>query len=279
MYSPMQFFDLPQQLRIVTARHGMLLVNLQDHFIGQAIAAYGEYSETELNMILQYLPAGRDVVEIGANMGSHSLPLAKVAATQGRRLMAIEPQPVIFQQLCANLAINHIHNAIALNMACSESASNLYFSRQDYSAVGNFGGVALRLQGKADDERIAAQPLDELLDNSWDVGLLKIDVEGMERVVLLGAQQTISRCRPVIYLENDQPDKSRALIEQLWQIGYKIWFHLPPLFNPDNYAQRAENMYDDKVSINMLCLPEELANLPEATCVNDSAWHPLNSNV
>jgi FkbM family methyltransferase len=51
-------------------------------------------------------------------MGIHTVPLAQALQEQGRRLVAFEPQPVIFQQLCANLALNGLMNVTAWPFAC-----------------------------------------------------------------------------------------------------------------------------------------------------------------
>jgi FkbM family methyltransferase len=271
----MQFIDLPNSLRLVMARHGVMLVNLNDEYMGYGLSVYGEYCQHECDFLLQWMPAGRDVVEVGANIGCLSLPIAKALAEQGRRLMAIEPQPVIFQQLCANLSLNHVRNVVTVHKACAPERTTLHFARQDYDQAGNFGAVRLRDQATEGDESVEALPLDHMLDGSWDVGLLKIDVEGMESAVLQGASSTIARCRPVIYLENDQPEKSRALIEQLWALDYRLWFHLPTLFNANNFAEKTENLYPTLVSVNMLCLPNEYPSAPNDEPLQDAQWHPL----
>jgi hypothetical protein len=58
-------------------------------------------------------------------------------------------------------------------------------------------------------------------------------------------------------VENDRLDRSQALIEWLWSKQYRPWWHLPPLFNPDNFFGRAENLYGGLLSCNMLALPRE----------------------
>jgi hypothetical protein len=88
---------------------------------------------------------------------------------------------------------------------------------------------------------------------------LKIDVEGMEAEVLRGAAATITRCRPALYVENDRRERSAALIALIGGQDYAMWWHLPPLFVPDNFAGEAADDFPGIVSINMLCLPRERA--------------------
>lgn len=259
------------------ARHGWMLINLQDHYMGHAIATYGEYSQLETEFILQWMPAGRDVVEVGANMGTISLPLAQACAEHQRRLMVIEPQPVIFQQLCANLALNGLRNVQAIHGACSQQATQLYFQRPRYDQPGNFGALSLRSEALKGDETIEAKPLDDWIDDSWDVGLIKIDVEGMESLVLQGASRILQRSSCVLYVENDQPSRSQALIEQLWALDFRVWFHLPPHFNPANFAGQQHNLFPNTVSVNMLCLPPNHPQCPAEPPISDSTWHPLTA--
>jgi hypothetical protein len=82
--------------------------------------------------------------------------------------------------------------------------------------------------------------------------LIKIDVEGMEGEVIAGAVRTIRQFRPLLYVENDREEKSAALIQQIMDLDYRLYWHLPPLFNPQNYFAAADNVFRGIVSINML---------------------------
>ena len=280
----MQHIDMAPPYRLVFGRHGPTLVNLQDVYVGNAIATYGEYGELEFDFMRKLIQPGRDAVEVGANMGSHTVPLAREVAAHGRRLLAVEPQPVVFQNMCANVALNRLLNVHTENCACADSPGWLSFDTPDYTATGNFGGVSMQapavpragMQRVQNVQNVRSVPLDDLLDETWSVGFLKIDVEGFEQQVLQGARNTIARDRPFIYLENDRVEKSRDLIEWLWTAGYKIWFHMPQLFNPQNFAQNGENLYGNIVSVNMLAVPVDTqVDIGEAP-LSDSTFHPLS---
>jgi len=81
---------------------------------------------------------------------------------------------------------------------------------------------------------------------------MKIDVEGMERNVLQGARSTIENFKPALYVENDRSKKSAALITYLESIHYDLYWHRPPMFNPDNFEGNSEDIFKGIVSINML---------------------------
>ena len=261
--------------RIVGGLHGSFLVNENDFFIGRAMQLYGEYSEYEWQILSAFAGSGRDAVEVGANIGTHTVPLARLLQRRGRRLVAIDAQRVVFQLLCANIALNGLMNVQAENIACSNVAGWVSFDEPDYASLGNFGAV--EMTEREGGHRVRAIPLDELLPGSMDVGLIKLDVEGFEQKVLEGARNTIKRCHPVIYLENDRVESSRSLIELLWSMNYEMWWHRPWLYRPDNFRGNVENIYGEIVSINMLAAPKEMRlNVGGAAeKVTDSSRHPL----
>ncbi|MDR2452924.1 MAG: FkbM family methyltransferase, partial [Candidatus Accumulibacter sp.] len=263
--------------RIVRARHGWMLANPNDFYIGRALLEYGEYGEIESGFLHRCLFKPGRVVEVGANMGSHTVGLAKAAAAKGEEMMVFEPQPVVFQNLCANLALNGLRNVRAWPFACGDETGMVSFPEQDYGRPGNFGGVAMS-HAQEGPGRIAAPcvRLDDFLGEGA-VALIKIDVEGFELAVLRGADETLRRWRPVLYVENDRVNESKALIEWLWSRGYRLFWHVSPLFNPDNLFGKSANDYGNVASFNMVCIPEELvrSELSGLDEIVDSSKHPL----
>jgi FkbM family methyltransferase len=233
-------------------RHGYVLYNRNDRYIGRSLEAYGEYSEAEIDLLCQVLNAGDTVVEVGANIGAHTLPLAQHVGPSGV-VYAFEPQRILFQTLCANMALNGVTNAHCHQVAVGQAAGHIVVPWLDYGVENNFGGLGLG--GYRDGERVAQVTLDQL--GLARCRLLKIDVEGMEQQVLEGAAGTVARCRPFLYVENDRQEKSASLIAWLLNAAYRLYWHLPRLFNPGNYFSNPENLFGNIVSVNMLCVPEE----------------------
>lgn len=262
--------------QLVSSRHGALLVNRNDIYMGQAYLRYGECCEFEVELLLSLLRFPGLTIDVGANMGVHAVPMARELARQRRTLLAFEPQPVIFQQLCANLALNGLMNVLALPYACGSQPGVVSFAAPDYCSQGNFGGVSMSAQGGI--SAVVTAPchtLDEIVQEA-QVGLIKIDVEGFELQVLKGAKNLIARCHPALYVENDRVEKSAALIQWLLEHGYRLWWHKPTLYNPNNFLGNKENAYPSVGSYNMLCLSRE-CKIPVdgSEEITDPAYHPL----
>ena len=259
--------------RLIEGKHGFFIYNLHDHYVGRALELYGEYSEAEMMLFEMFTSLGGDVIEVGANIGSHTVPLSK--AIKGAMIHAFEPQPVVFQNLCANISINCCENALVWPFAVGSAPGRLVVPNVNYSNHGNFGAVSLMQEG--DGFEVSVITLDNYAKNLESICLLKIDVEGMEREVLLGAQETINRCRPVIYVENDRVDKSKALIETCWDMKYRLYWHTPMLYNQENYFNNRDNIYYNTAAFNMLGIPEEAnIEIKDGVLVSDSDYHPLS---
>jgi FkbM family methyltransferase len=233
-------------------RHGRMLFLWRDQFVGKSLDLYGEFSEGEAAVFAQILAPGQIAIEVGANIGAHTIQLAKLVGPQGA-VLAFEPQRVIFQLLAANVALNEQFHVRTFHAAVGREAGTLTVPTGDYEAALNFGGVALSKGGPG--ETVPVMTLDSLSLPS--VRLLKIDVEGMEGEVLSGARGLIAQHRPILYVENDRRERSAELIGLIDALGYDAWWHLPRLYNPKNFNNQSENVFGGIISINLLCTPKE----------------------
>jgi FkbM family methyltransferase len=211
---------------------------------------YGEFSEGETEIFRQLLRPGMTVVEVGANIGAHTISIAQSVGPRGR-MLAFEPQLSVFQLLCANLALNGIEHVEAHWAAVGSVPGSITVPRLDSGVPQNFGGLAIGEAQQGDQVRLI--PLDSFKLPTCH--LIKIDVEGMEIEVIRGASETIRRHEPVIYAENDREDKSPTLIKLLLDLDYRCYWHLPPYVRVPNFRGNAENKFPRIVSVNLLCIP------------------------
>lgn len=234
-------------------RQGVMLYNPRDRYVGRSIDLYGEYSNEEAVLFKSLLREGAVVLDIGAHIGPHTLVLA---GTVGRRgaVLAFEPQRVLFQMLCANTALNNHTHVYCYHAAVGSHNGSLFVPELDYTAENNFAGLSLG--GHRQGEKVSLMTVDDLALQRCD--FMKIDVEGMELDVLQGAEKTIERFKPVLYVEDDRKEKSADLVACLESLGYDIYRHRPPLFNPDNFKACAENVFKGIVSMNLLCFHNRL---------------------
>lgn len=241
-------------VRRIDTRDGPMLALNGDVFMTPALALYGEYCPEEAAILRQLVKAGQTVIEVGANMGTHTLGLARACAPG--LLHAFEPQRRVFQVLCANLALNDIANVVAYPDASGAAAGFASIPELNYSKAGNFGGVSLTEAAEWSDSRtVRVTPIDDLPLEACH--LIKVDVEGWECAVLKGAEKTIARFRPTLYVENDRAHLQQQLISQISDYGYRLYWHAPPLFSPRNHNGVLKNIFGTLASLNMLCLPNE----------------------
>lgn len=241
--------------KMLQTRDGPMLALAGDKYITPCLETYGEFSPAEGRMLAQLIKPGMCVVEVGSNIGAHTLAMAR--GCHPGPLYAFEPQQRVFQVLCANLALNDIDNVIASPDACGAEPGRAVIPPTDYGESGNFGGVGLAMEGSPG-QSVRVIALDAL--ELPACGLLKVDVEGFETPVLLGARRTIARCRPTLYVENDRPQYRDALIRLIHAMGYRLYWHTPPLASPDNFNGVTQAIFErNYLSQNMLCLPRERA--------------------
>ena len=166
------------------------------------------------------------IVDVGANLGWFSFELRN--ANPSATVFAFEPQKTLYNMMCDSIALNSFDKIYISHIAIGDNNSSIEVPVFDYSLISNFGGVELDQtrtnkeyigQHATNFESVNLRTLDYFSFPKLDV--LKIDVEGMEEKVLLGAIETIRRCKPVIFIEflKSDPKKLKRQIEEL---GYEI---------------------------------------------------------
>jgi hypothetical protein len=215
-------------------------------YIGTCFDLYGEYSESEVAMMRALIQAGDTAIDVGANIGDLTLPLARLVGEKGR-IYAIESHPENYHVLCANLAMNGIANTKAINrfVAASDQVDTASPAWGEFAFVSEKWGPSF----------LALDQLDVT-----GCKLIKVDVDGKELEVLKSGEMLIERFRPFLYVENDVREASHDLIAFMQEkLGYDLYWHAAPVFRPDNFfANPVDHWAPNGIaSLMMLGVPSE----------------------
>jgi FkbM family methyltransferase len=168
------------------------------------------YERRLLAVSCRFLSAADRVVDVGANLGNHSLYWCRVV---GAVVDAFEPHPEYYELLDRNVEMNDARPIVRIH--------RLALGADDGRGTiipnpGNPGAARVRRvsAGEADVRR-----LDSVIDPEDQIRLIKVDVEGAELEVLRGAGRVL-RWRPALLLEQHTTRERRALRRFLRPLGY-----------------------------------------------------------
>lgn len=232
-----------------------IVIDPKNGFVDEVIYTNGVYEPDILQVIKNNLKSGDIFIDIGANIGQHSLFSASIVGNNGRVIL-FEPIPKLVTQIKESLSENSEINNITIH---NVAASNTKDKAKIKLRPNNIGGSSLHHHDK-DFETVTIKtiPADDLLLDLPKVNLIKIDTEGHEIEVLHGLQKTLKKYTPKIIIEfspklNEKPE-----------VYTKNFFTL--LADYDFYDLEAGHQkitdIDDwknnfnKIQTNFLCLPK-----------------------
>ncbi len=188
-------------------------------YIGHMINLDGVYEIADLDFFFDAMAPNRGLfaagtaIDIGANIGNHSLYFSDYF----QKVISFEPNPRTYKvlQLNAELA----SNVVCCNEGISDTNTELLLE----TCTTNSGRSTITDSKNANARSIRVKALDSVINETENVRLIKIDVEGHEEKALIGAEQTIRRNKPIILFEQHKEDffnNSTASIELLKSYGY-----------------------------------------------------------
>lgn len=145
----------------------------------------------------QYCRPASTAVDVGANVGMHSLVFSHLVGNEGR-VFSFEPSPRILQRAAENIRLNPATNIELISKALGSAVGTVGFL--DLADQANIGESRVRRDAAG---QVAMDTLDNVLATAHarNVSLVKIDVEGFEREVLQGAQDTLRNEKPTLVIE------------------------------------------------------------------------------
>lgn len=206
-----------------------------------------------LAALCRSVESGDVVVDAGANTGVYALAVA--ATRPDASVVAFEPSPTVVEQCRTNVRANGFEDRVDVRaVGLGSEAGEATFYRSTYDELGSFNaGNAGAWEASVEETvSVPVATVDGLVEDGEmpPPDHLKVDVEGFEHEVLLGARETLRRHRPAVYLEvHDVPDAAvtradheAALADLLRSCGYRIrrrgseWHCLPEGAAPSDDA-------------------------------------------
>lgn len=217
----------------VATRSGIRWALDLDEGIDFSIWLLGAFERRTVAAYARLVRPGMTVLDIGANVGAHTLPLARLVGPTGR-VVAVEPTDWAVERLRNNLALNgdlaavvDVHQAMLVARTDDVLADTLYSS---WPLHGRDVHPKLRAQPKSTSGARAVM-LDQLVASAGigRVDFVKLDVDGHEGAVLRGGIETFKRDRPAIVLElspyilAEAGDSFEAMLALLYEYGYRLY--------------------------------------------------------
>ncbi|HYH19197.1 MAG TPA: protein arginine N-methyltransferase [Azospirillum sp.] len=204
-------------------RHGRLAHPAGDPHVGRSLSALGEWLEIETAFCAGFLSAGDVALDTDAGIGAHALAFSRAVGTGGR-VLAFEESPGLFDCLARTLATNGLDNAVAR-------------------------------QGSA----MTWDPPSEAVD----IDRLRLVRTTIRRTTIVRAgdpldgplARAIAERRPVLHLRIEDDAGAAGAFIRLRDLGYRLWWHIAPVFNPGNRLGTVANPFPGLVTVNALGLP------------------------
>ena len=162
--------------------------------------AFGRYEEHLAELFGHLVRPGDRCVDVGANVGVHTVRLARLADRDGE-VIAIEPDPEVARRARRNIALNGLSNVRVIDAAASARAGQMPLYRPSPRDTNRARASLMHyryLTGPT--TTVPVVTIDDLCAGA-PVALIKIDVEGHEAAVVRGAADTIARHAPSIVFE------------------------------------------------------------------------------
>lgn len=234
---------------VVASRYGNFVIPCEDDLVVNSLRLYGEWAQLETDTLSSFIEKGDVIVDVGAFIGTHARAFSTLVAESGK-VYAFEPNSFVYSYLEENASNSPIFNIETFPFALGSTDARM-------SIIGSTGSNrGASYLGVAED--IGCQALAEVKQfDSLDLGkvdFIKIDVEGMEFGVLVGAQRTINMYQPTIFLETNSLESSFRILEWARQQSYLSYGVIHNAFNPSNFNKKKKNIFGRAMECGLLLI-------------------------
>ena len=203
-----------------------LYINPARDVIGRESAIYGIHARYRVQASAHFIKPGATVLDVGANAGALTVPLALLAGRSGR-VIAYEPNPHAYELLEKNVGLNSLPQVTIRQYALGEADGTLTF----YATGNDTARGSLKQLTSSDRGQSVPVFAYDTHDEGVPVSFVKIDVEGSELSVLKGMACMLERLHPVLlcrvisrlyYLGGEGTEKRKGILEFFRSRGYAL---------------------------------------------------------
>jgi FkbM family methyltransferase len=229
--------------------YGTIYYNKNEDGIGSVLKTGKLWEQDEIeNIIKPYIEQSTIILDIGAHIGCHTIAYGKI--NPNAKIYSFEMQKEMFMLLDKNIKENNLTNVKLFNNAIGNKIGEFeteiklrdggYYKPIAYYTDDkfNFGGLGIGIGG----EKVNMITIDNL--NLEGCDYMKIDVEGFEFVVILGALETIKKYKPVIFYECNQKTLTPEMCA-IAGIEYKTSYNVKNLLESIGYNYFNYDIYDN----------------------------------
>jgi FkbM family methyltransferase len=188
----------------------------------------GTYEPELQSALLELVPPGAIIYDVGANIGYVSLLLVKAAGVSGH-VYAFEALPENAERWQTNINLNGMGSRLTLiNAAVTQASGLVSFLVHPSGGMGKVAGSAGRSEHYQSEIKVPGLSLDEFVYTQGNPPpqVIKMDIEGGEVLALPGMQRLLAEARPLMLMELHGPESNRVAWETLGSAGYEIcWMH------------------------------------------------------
>ena len=171
-----------------------------------SISHYGTYEELESKIMEEKIEMGNIVVDVGANIGLHTLNMARIVGNTGQ-VFAFEPDPSNFEILKKNVKINNYKNIILEQKAVGDKHGRITLYQSDHPGKHR---IFPQTEQAKSEIQVELTNLDNYFDSDMidKINFIKIDVEGLEFSVLKGMKNILKNSKKIKILFEFMPENT-----------------------------------------------------------------------
>jgi len=243
-------FNRHDQRRLMNTRKGTKRIKTiygefyswEDDLITYQLEKFSAHTRNELSMLRSVIKRGDNILDIGAHIGTFSLPFSMFNHREGN-IYSFEANPNNFSLLAENIRLNNLGDVITATNAVVSKEADLEFSGS-LPDGGNSGMFYFKTGSESSESPVTSVNIDAWhaqLTEGKQINLIKIDVEGAELSVLKSCQEVINKYKPVLYIEiNDKALRrfettTKDIENILAPLGYRFFRNIGER-NSDNDA-------------------------------------------